>query len=345
MKKTALLLAALPAIALAQATPHFDPARLSHHVEILASDAFEGRGPATPGETKAIDYIISQFQAAGVQPGGDLKNGKRAWTQDVPLLRSTIVGNPSLSITSNGTAMPLAQGEQIAVRAALNGDKHVTLKNVPLVFVGYGVAAPERKWDDFKGVDVRGKLIVVLINDPDFDTGQGDFGGKAMTYYGRWTYKYEEAARRGAAGVLIVHETAPASYGWATVKNSNTNTMFDIVRADPKAVHTPFESWIQRDLAVKLFADSGLDFDAMKKAARGRDFKPVPLKATLSADYGVDAAQIVSHNVVGGFPAPGTRTKRSSIQRTGIISASASRMRTATGSITARSTMRTAFRC
>jgi len=305
MKKTALLLAALPAIALAQATPHFDPARLSHHVEILASDAFEGRGPATPGETKAIDYIISQFQAAGVQPGGDLKNGKRAWTQDVPLLRSTIVGNPSLSITSNGTAMPLAQGEQIAVRAALNGDKHVTLKNVPLVFVGYGVAAPERKWDDFKGVDVRGKLIVVLINDPDFDTGQGDFGGKAMTYYGRWTYKYEEAARRGAAGVLIVHETAPASYGWATVKNSNTNTMFDIVRADPKAVHTPFESWIQRDLAVKLFADSGLDFDAMKKAARGRDFKPVPLKATLSADYGVDAAQIVSHNVVGRIP--GTR--------------------------------------
>jgi Zn-dependent M28 family amino/carboxypeptidase len=305
MKKTALLLAALPAIALAQATPHFDPARLSHHVEILASDAFEGRGPATPGETKAIDYIMSQFQAAGVQPGGDLKNGKRAWTQDVPLLRSTIVGNPSLSITSNGTAMPLAQGEQIAVRAALNGDKHVTLKNVPLVFVGYGVAAPERKWDDFKGVDVRGKLIVVLINDPDFDTGQGDFGGKAMTYYGRWTYKYEEAARRGAAGVLIVHETAPASYGWATVKNSNTNTMFDIVRADPKAVHTPFESWIQRDLAVKLFADSGLDFDAMKKAARGRDFKPVPLKATLSADYGVDAAQIVSHNVVGRIP--GTR--------------------------------------
>jgi len=305
MKKTALLLAALPAIALAQAAPHFDPARLSHHVEILASDAFEGRGPATPGETKAVDYIVSQFQAVGVQPGGDLKNGKRAWTQDVPLLRSTIVGNPSLSITSNGTGMPLAQGEQIAVRAALNGDKHVTLKNVPLVFVGYGVTAPERKWDDFKDVDVRGKLIVVLINDPDFETGQGDFGGKAMTYYGRWTYKYEEAARRGAAGVLIVHETAPASYGWATVKNSNTNTMFDIVRADPKAVHTPFESWIQRDLAVKLFADSGLDFDAMKKAAQGRDFKPVPLKATLSADYGVDAAQIVSHNVVGRIP--GTR--------------------------------------
>ena len=117
---------------------------------------------------------------------------------------------------------------------------------MPLVFVGYGVSAPERNWDDFKGVDVRGKLLVVLINDPDFEGGEGDFGGKAMTYYGRWTYKYEEAARRGAAGVLIVHETDPASYGWNTVKNSNTNTQFDIVRQNPAATHTLFESWIQR---------------------------------------------------------------------------------------------------
>jgi len=161
------------------------------------------------------------------------------------------------------------------------------------------VSAPERNWDDFKGVDVRGKLLVLLVNDPDFETGQGDFGGKAMTYYGRWTYKYEEAARRGAAGVLIVHERAPASYGWATVKNSNTNDMFDIVRKDPKASHTGFESWIQRDLAVKLFADSGLDFDAAKKAAQSRDFKPVVLKATLSAAAKVDVATIVSHNIAG----------------------------------------------
>jgi Zn-dependent M28 family amino/carboxypeptidase len=299
MIKSSFLLAALSTAAFAQATPHFDPARLSHHVEILASDAFEGRAPATPAETKTIDYIVSQFKAAGVQPGGDVKNGARTWTQDVPLLHTSITGTPSLSMTSNGATMQLTQGNQIAVRSALNGDKHVTLKDVPLIFVGYGVTAPERNWDDFKGVDVRGKLLVVLVNDPDFETGQGDFGGKAMTYYGRWTYKYEEAARRGAAGVLIVHETAPASYGWATVKNSNTNDMFDIVRADPKAAHTPFESWVQRDLAAKLFSDSGLDFDAMKKAAQARDFKPVPLKATLSADYGVDVATIVSHNIVG----------------------------------------------
>jgi len=298
MKKLALLLAALPAVALA-APAHFDPARLSHHVEILASDAFEGRAPASRAEPKVIDYIVSQFKAAGVQPGGQIRNGKRSWTQDVPLLHTSFVGAPSITLTSNGQPMPLTQGEQIALRAPLTGETTLSLKDVPLVFVGYGVHAPERNWDDFKGVDVKGKLLVLLVNDPDFETGQGDFGGKAMTYYGRWTYKYEEAARRGAAGVLIVHERAPASYGWATVKNSNTSDMFDIVRKDPKASHPSFESWIQRDLAVKLFADSGLDFEAEKKAAQSRDFKPVALKATLSADAKVDAATIVSHNIAG----------------------------------------------
>ncbi|MBW8744775.1 MAG: M28 family peptidase [Sphingomonas sp.] len=296
MKKLALLLAALPALALA-APAHFDPARLSHHVEILASDAFEGRAPATRAEPKVIDYIVSQFKAAGAQPGGQIRDGKRSWTQDVPLLHTSFAGAPSITITSNDQAMPLTQGEQIALRAPLTGETALSLKDVPLVFVGYGVHAPERNWDDFKDVDVKGKLLVLLVNDPDFETGQGDFGGKAMTYYGRWTYKFEEAARHGAAGVLIVHERAPASYGWATVKNSNTNDMFDIVRTDPKASHPSFESWIQRDLAVKLFADSGLDFEAEKKAAQSRDFKPVALKATLSADAKVDVATIVSHNI------------------------------------------------
>jgi len=298
MTKLALFLAALPALALAQ-TAHFDPARLSHHVEILASDAYEGRAPASPAEAKVIDYVVGQLKAAGVQPGGQMRDGKRSWTQDVPLLHTVFVGAPSITLTSGGKPIALTQGEQIALRAPLNGETTLNLKDVPLVFVGYGVSAPERNWDDFKGVDVKGKLLILLVNDPDFETGQGDFGGKAMTYYGRWTYKYEEAARRGAAGVLIVHEREPASYGWATVKNSNTNDMFDIVRKDPKASHTPFESWIQRDLAVKLFADSGLDFEAEKKAAQSRDFKPVPLKATLSADAKVDVATIVSHNIAG----------------------------------------------
>jgi len=186
----------------------------------------------------------------------------------------------------------------------MNGAKSVNLANVPLVFVGYGVTAPERGWDDFKGVDVRGKIVVLLINDPDFEGGEGQFGGKAMTYYGRWTYKYEEAARRGAAGVMIVHETDPASYGWATVRNSNTNTMFDIVRKDPAAAHTAVESWIQRDLAVRLFGGEA-QFAAAKAAAKRKDFRPVPLGATFNARYNATTSVITSYNVVGILP--GTR--------------------------------------
>jgi Zn-dependent M28 family amino/carboxypeptidase len=280
--------------------PTFDPHRLSDEDKTLSSDAFEGRGPATPAETKTIDYVVSQMQAAGLQPGGDLKDGKRAWTQAVPLLRTEIIGTPTLMLTLDGKNQTLTQGNEIAVRAPMDGSTSVAIANAPLVFVGYGVKAPERHWDDFKDVDLRGKIAVVLINDPDFETGVGDFGGKAMTYYGRWTYKYEEAARRGALGVLIVHETAPASYGWATVKNSNTNTMFDIVRDKPAAVHPQLEAWIQRDLAVAMFKQAGLDFEALKKQAQTRAFKPVILKGeSLSASFKVDKSVITSHNIVG----------------------------------------------
>ena len=280
--------------------PTFDPQRLSEVVQTLSSDEFEGRGPATAGEIKTIDYVVAQMQAAGLQPGGDLKDGRRGWTQAVPLLRAEITGAPRLSIKGKGTPRLLTQGTEVAIRAAMDGSKAVSIVDAPLVFVGYGVKAPERNWDDFKGVDLRGKIAVVLINDPDFETGQGDFGGKAMTYYGRWTYKFEEAARQGAAGLLIVHETDPASYGWATVKNSNTNTMFDIVRDQPAAVHPQLEGWIQRDLAVDLFKRAGLDFDALKQQAQTRGFKPVVLKGeTFSADYPVDAKVITSQNIVG----------------------------------------------
>jgi len=280
--------------------PTIDPQRLSSDVKTLSSDAFEGRGPDTAGETKTIDFVVSQFKEASVQPGGDLKNGKREWTQAVPLLRTEIVGTPQLSFNLAGKTQPLTQGEQIALRAPLDGSKSVSIKDAPLVFVGYGVSAPERKWDDFKGVDLHGKIAVVLINDPDFESGQGDFGGKAMTYYGRWTYKFEEAARLGALGVMVVHETAPASYGWATVKNSNTNAMFDIVRDKPSKVHPQIESWIQRDQAVAMFKDAGLDFEALKKLAQTRDFKPVVLKGeSFSASFKVDSKVITSHNIVG----------------------------------------------
>ena len=280
--------------------PVFDAKRLSEEVKTLSSDAFEGRGPATTGETKTVAYVTEEMKAAGLIPGGDLKDGKRTWTQAVPLLRSVIKGTPKLGVAIGGKTQSLTQGEEISVRAPMDGSKSVAIKAAPLVFCGYGVSAPERKWDDFKGIDLKGKIAVVLINDPDFETGSGDFGGKAMTYYGRWTYKYEEAARRGALGLLIVHETDPASYGWKTVKNSNTNTMFDIVRDKPASVHPELEGWITRDFAVDLFKRNGLDFDALKKEAQTREFKPVALKdATFSASYEVDAQVITSQNIVG----------------------------------------------
>jgi Zn-dependent M28 family amino/carboxypeptidase len=295
-----LVMSLLAAFAAHAATgPEFDAKRLSQDVKVLASDEFEGRGPNTAGETKTVDYLVEQFKAAGLQPGGDLVKGKRGWTQDVPLGRFEIKGPVKLTLNDGKASQELKQGDDLAVRAAMNGSKLVDFKNAPLVFVGYGVTAPERKWDDFKGQDLKGKLAVVLINDPDFETGEGDFGGKAMTYYGRWTYKYEEMARRGALGTIIVHETAPASYGWNTVKNSNTNVMYDIVRKKPAAAHAPMEAWIQRDLTVDLFKRAGLDFEALKKQAQTRAFKPVELKGiTLSANYAVDAQVITSKNVV-----------------------------------------------
>jgi len=304
LKMTRLALAVLATLAV---TPAFasdakdiDPKQLAQMVQVLSSDEFEGRGPATPGEDKTIGYVIGRMQAAGLQPGGDLHDGVRGWTQAVPLGRFKINGPVDASFTQGGQKQALAQGEQVAIRAAMNGAKRVDIDNAPLVFAGYGVKAPERDWDDFKGMDLRGKVLVVLINDPDFETGQGAFGGKAMTYYGRWTYKYEEAARQGAAGLLIVHEDAPASYGWQTVRNSNTITMFDIVRDNPGEKHPPLEGWMQRDTAVALFQRAGLDFEALKKQAQTPGFKPVAIgDATFSAHYDVDAEVITSHNIVG----------------------------------------------
>ena len=283
------------------ATPaaSIDPARLEQHVRILAGDDFLGRGPATAGEEKTVAYIAEQFRAAGLQPGGP--NG--SWYQDVPLQQSEIVGTPELAFTVAGNRQALTQGEQIAIRASMQQVGRVDVRNAPVVFLGYGVKATERNWDDFKGQDMRGKIGIVLINDPDFETGQGDFGGKAMTYYGRWTYKYEEAARQGLTGLLVVHETAPASYGWATVKNSNINTMFDIVRSNPAEVHPLVEGWIQRDLAAELMRAAGQDFEALKRQAQTRAFQPVVLNnVSFSASYAVRQATIRSKNVLGRLP-------------------------------------------
>ena len=294
----AALLIASPVLA-APGDPHISAKALSEHIRVVSSDAYEGRGPATPGEIKTIDYIVDQFKKEGLKPGGDSHGRWGAWTQDVPLARFEVKGPVALSLTEGDAVVPLTQGEQAVVQTLTPVDR-VAIKNAPLVFIGYGVKAPERRWDDFKGVDLHGKIAVVLINDPDYEADLGGrFDGKAMTYYGRWTYKYEEAARQGALGMLIIHETGPAAYGWQTVRNSNGNAQFDIVRADASKAHPLLQGWIQRDVAVDIFKKSGLDFEAAKKAAQREDFRPVTLTgATFSADYAVDHSRIVTHNVV-----------------------------------------------
>lgn len=300
---------ALASGAVAQTEISFDPGRLSEHIRILSADDFQGRGIATPAEQQVVDYLSAAYADAGFEPGGELQaDGSRSWTQSVGLSRF-LVSNARGDLRVGNWSETLVQGENIVISTRLpgpdsNGSSQVTLTDKPLVFVGYGIDAPERNWDDFKDADVRGKVIVVLVNDADFDDPTLDtFGGRAMTYYGRWTYKYEEAARQGAAGILIVHEDAPASYGWTTVRNSWTGPQFDIVRANPESERVPVEAWISRDLAVQMFAQAGLDFEALRVQARSRDFQPVELSgATFSSRYDLSTSQIQTRNVIARLP-------------------------------------------
>jgi Zn-dependent M28 family amino/carboxypeptidase len=306
MKSPALLLAALLALAarapgaLAQAPAAgpIDPAQLSATARALSSDAFQGRAPGTPGEAVTVDYLISRFKALGLQPGGE--NG--GWTQAVPLVRTQVAASAGLRITGLGAPLQLADGQEVSLGTNRPVDR-IAIADAPLVFVGYGVTAPERGWDDYKGVDLKGKIAVFLINDPDFEAAAGEpvagkFGGKAMTYYGRWTYKYEEAARRGAVGALIVHETPGAGYGWSTVNASQGET-YDILRPADGPQPVLLHGWIRRDVAVDLFTRAGLDFEALKRQARRADFHPVALGgARLTADIPVAHALVHSRNVL-----------------------------------------------
>ncbi|HMA48904.1 MAG TPA: M28 family metallopeptidase [Magnetospirillaceae bacterium] len=275
-----------------------EPAALSETVRALTADDLQGRAPGTPGEARAIEYLIGRFKALGLSPAGEAGG----WTQAVPLLRTQIGPSPSFTIEGSGGSVPLKQGEQIYA-ATLHADPELDIKSAPMVFVGYGVNAPERGWDDFKGVDLKGKVALFLINDPDFEAAPGEpvagkFGGKAMTYYGRWTYKFEEAARRGAVAALIVHETAGAGYGWTTV-TAPQGESYDVVRGahDPQPV--PLQGWLAHDVAVELFQAVGLDFDALKQSARRQDFHPVMIGGvTFSAHLAVAASTVQSRNVL-----------------------------------------------
>jgi len=285
----------------AQAAPApnpIDPAELSATVKVLASDAFEGRAPGTAGEAKTVQYLSDRFKALGMEPGGE----DGAWTQPVPLIRTQVGPSPTLTVDDAGPTVSLKQGAGIYVSTLRPVDR-VVIDKAPLVFVGYGVSAPERSWDDFKGVDLKGKIAVFLVNDPDFEALPGEpvagrFGGKAMTYYGRWTYKYEEAARRGAIGALIVHETPGAGYGWSTVI-APQGEAYDITRTPDGPQPILLQGWLQRDAAVDLFRRAGLDFEALKTKARRADFQPVALGSeTLSANLAVTHSVVESHNVL-----------------------------------------------
>jgi Zn-dependent M28 family amino/carboxypeptidase len=276
--------------------------RMDHHIRTLSDDSFEGRAPGTVGERMTVAYLSGAFSAVGLEPGGDLRpDGTRAWTQDVILKRSTLVEDPALYLNIGGERVAMVQNRDLVVRAPVDGSERVVLEDTPLVFVGYGAHAPERNWSDFKDVDVEGKVIVALVNDPDFETGEGDFGGEAMTYYGRWTYKYEEAARRGAAGVLVVHETEPASYPWGVIATGKKPT-FDIVRDDPAAAHTSLQGWMHVEVARRLFEAKGISYEDAKKMAQKRDFQPMELGATIDAMLAANVERIAAKNVVGILP-------------------------------------------
>jgi Zn-dependent M28 family amino/carboxypeptidase len=293
-----LLLAACASAPTRQSAARIDPVRMSNMVRTLASDEYEGRAPGTAGEAKTIAYISEQFRLAGLEPAGE----DGGWTQRVPLVRTQLAKGGSATIGAQHWRMALRFPEDIYLSTVRETDE-ARIVGAPMVFVGYGVSAPERSWDDFKGVDLQGKVAVFLVNDPDFEAAAGDsvagrFAGQAMTYYGRWTYKFEEAARRGAVAALIVHETAGAGYGWNTVQ-APAGENYNIVLKPGAPQPVLLQGWIQRSVAEQLFLRVGFDFEAVKREAQTAEFRPFDLQARFSADFGVEAVRVESHNVLG----------------------------------------------
>src|SRR3954466_13303179 len=257
---------------------------LLKHIKVLASDEFEGRAPGSKGEELSVKYIYEQFKALRLEPG----NPNGSYTQEVPLAGITTVPTASFTVGDKKTELKFPE-DYVASSARLQTE--IKAENSDIVFVGYGVVAPEYGWDDYKDVDVRGKTILMLINDPAIpdpaDPAKLDekmFKGKAMTYYGRWTYKYEIAAQKGAAAAVIIHETEPAAYPYSVILSSWGKENIEIDAADKNKGAVQIRSWITLDVAKKLLTDSGQDFDALKKAALSKQFRPVPLKARANFD-------------------------------------------------------------
>jgi Zn-dependent M28 family amino/carboxypeptidase len=279
--------------------PAIDGARILEHTRTLSSDAFEGRAPGTPGEARTVEYLVSQFKVLGLQPG----NTDGSYEQDVRLVGLTPSERHPLTVTKGSQRRTFKWKDEVVAWS-----KHVadgaSLDDSDLVFVGYGVEAPEFDWNDFKDVDVKGKTIIVLVNDPQVPDpadpsalDEKTFGGRAMTYYGRWTYKYEEAARRGAAGVFIVHETEPAGYPFSVVQG-NLGERLDLVAEDGNKGRADIEGWLSLDAARALLSMAGHDLDALKKQALTREFRPVPLGLTASMGISSAMRTMASKNVL-----------------------------------------------
>lgn len=272
--------------------------RILDHIKILASDDFEGRAPGTKGEAMSVEYITDQFKKLKLSPG----NSDGTYRQGVPLVGFN--STPSMSYEVGGKTVSLKSPDDF-VAFAPGLKPELSIKKSDIVFVGYGVVAPEYGWDDYKGVDLKGKTILMLINDPAIpdpkNPGKLDpkmFKGEEMTYYGRWTYKYEMAAARGAAAAIIIHETIPAAYPFEVVKNSMSHENFEIQSDGPNPDFPSVASWIQLDRAKELFKSSGLDFEDMKKAALSKDFKPITLKARVDIQVKNVWRSMSSSNVV-----------------------------------------------
>lgn len=272
-------------------------ADLSRRIERLASDEFQGRAPSTPGGQAASQYIADEMEAAGLSPMGE--NG--TFFQSVGLTAATVLPTSTMSISDGETLVVDGNTTENAVFWTKRLNETVSVENSDLVFVGYGVNAPEYGWNDYEGLDVKGKTVVMLVNDPGFATKDDAlFKGNAMTYYGRWTYKYEEAARQGAAAAIVIHETEPASYGWDVVSGSWTGEQYDLVRPDGGASRVALEGWITKEQADNMFAQADLNFGKLKSDAAVKGFKPVPLpNLTLNATINQAVKTTTSRNVAG----------------------------------------------
>jgi Zn-dependent M28 family amino/carboxypeptidase len=262
-------------------------------VKILSSDEFEGRAPASPGGIKAKNYIEKRFKEIGLSPG----NGE-SYFQAVPLLETESSEFSPLTFTGANYALTLNYPDEMVIGSYRMEDE-ITLSNSEVVFAGYGIVAPEYDWDDYEGIDVTGKTVILLVNDPGFVTKDNSmFNGRAMTYYGRWTYKFEEAARQGAAAALIVHQTEPASYGWDVVRNSWSGKQYSVV-VDGNTGRLPVEGWIHYNAAALLFREAGIDMEQVFAQAARPGFSAIPLKAEASVSFRNRYNHSECHNVLG----------------------------------------------